>query len=244
MARLLGAVPGRRLLHEALDPVEARVAAGLAVGGRRVDDAVAIRLVRRHLHHGHDRGVRLPVGVDELADAGPFGRHHVIGEDHRERLVAHQLAGHEDRVAQAQLLLLADVADLGQVADVAHPAQHLDVAAFLEQVLELVRRVEVVLDGPLLRAGHDDDLLDAGGHRLFHGVLDDRLVDQGQHLLGLRLGGGQEPGAPASGREDGFADAQADLGIQVVGGGQYSRGPTAVRAGWSAPAGCPAGRRG
>ena len=46
-----------------------------------------------------------------------------------------------------------------------------------------------------------------GGDRLLDRVLDDRLVDERQHLLGLRLGGGQEPGAPAGGGEDGFADA-------------------------------------
>jgi hypothetical protein len=74
-------------------------------------------------------------------------------------------------------------------------------------VLELVGRVEVVLDRPLLAAGHDDDLLDAGADRLLDGVLDDRLVDERQHLLGRRLGRREEAGAPAGGWEDGFADA-------------------------------------
>ena len=61
---------------------------------------------------------------------------------------------------------------------------------------------------PLLAAGDDDDLLDAGRDRLLDAVLDDRLVDERQHLLGLRLGRGQEPCAPAGGRKDCFADAQ------------------------------------
>ena len=98
-------------------------------------------------------------------------------------------------------------------------AQHLDVALALEQLLELVGVVEVVLDRPLLAAGDDDDLLDAGGDRLFDAVLDDRLVDQRQHLLGLRLGGGQEPCAPAGGREDCFSNAQNDPRELCVGGG-------------------------
>ena len=135
----------------------------------------------------------------------------VVGQDDRERLVADKLLGHQHRVAQAELLLLADVADLGHVADLAHAAKHLDVALLLEQVLQLVGVVEMVLDGALLAAGDDDDLLDAGGDCFLDAVLDDRLVDERQHLLGLRLGGGQEPRSPAGGRKDGFADAQRDL---------------------------------
>ena len=46
-----------------------------------------------------------------------------------------------------------------------------------------------------------------GGDGLLDRVLDDRLVDQRQHLLGLRLGRRQEAGAPAGGGEDGFSDA-------------------------------------
>ena len=43
-----------------------------------------------------------------------------------------------------------------------------------------------------------DGLLDA--------VLDDRLVDEDEHLFRLRLGGGQKPGAESGGREDGLAN--------------------------------------
>ena len=94
--------------------------------------------------------VGLLVGVDELADARPVGDHDVVGEDDRERLVADEVLGHQHRVAQAELLLLAHVGDLRQVADVADLAQLLDVALLLEQVLELVGEVEVVLDRALL----------------------------------------------------------------------------------------------
>ena len=38
-------------------------------------------------------------------------------------------------------------------------------------------------------------------------VLNDRLVDERQHFLGLRLGGRQEPRAEAGRGEDGFANA-------------------------------------
>ncbi len=62
-----------------------------------------------------------------------------------------ELLGHEHGVAEAELLLLADVRHLGQVRDVPDLAEHLDVALLLEQVLQLVGEVEVVLDRPLLR---------------------------------------------------------------------------------------------
>ena len=173
----------------------------------RRDDAVAAGLLGRDLHDRDDRAVVLVVGVDQLADARPVADDHVVGQDHRERLVADQVLGHQHRVAEAELLLLADVGDLGEVADRPDLAEHLDVALLLEQVLELVGEVEVVLDRPLLAGGDDDDLLDPGGDGLLDRVLDDRLVDQRQHLLRLRLGGREEAGAPAGGGEDGLANA-------------------------------------
>ena len=177
------------------------------VGRLAGDDAVAARLLGRDLHDGHDRAVGLVVRVDELADDRPLADAHVVRQDDRERLVADQVLRHEHRVPQAELLLLADVGQLGQVADRPHLAELLDLALLLEQVLELVVEVEVVLDRALVGRGDDDDLLDPGGHRLLDAVLDDRLVDQRQHLFGLRLGRGQEAGAPAGGGENGFTDA-------------------------------------
>ena len=150
----------------------------------------------------------LLVGLDQLADARPVADDDVVRQHHRERLVADGFLGHQHRVAQAQLLLLAHVADLDHVADLAHRAQHVDVALLLEQLLQLVGVVEVVLDGALLAAGDDDHVLDAGRDSLFDAVLDDRLVDERQHLLGQRLRRGQEAGAPAGGRKNCFANAQ------------------------------------
>ena len=65
----------------------------------------------------------------------------------------------------------------------------------------------MILDRGLGAAGHEDELLDAGGLRLLDRVLDERLVDDGQHLLGHRLGRGQEPRAEAADREDRLANA-------------------------------------
>ncbi len=153
------------------------------------------------------------IGVDQLADARPVGDDDVVGQDHHEWLVADQVLGHEHRMPEAQLLLLADVRQLGKVGDRAHLAELLDLALLLEQVLEFVVEVEVVLDRALVGRGHDDDLLDPGRDRLFDRVLDDRFVDQRQHLFRLRLRGGQEASAPTCGREDGFSNAQSNLRV-------------------------------
>ena len=72
--------------------------------------------------------------------------------------------------------------------------------------LELDRHVEVILDRVLAAAGDEDDVVDAGRDRLLDAVLDDRLVDERQHFLRLRLGGGQEAGAEAGGGEDRLAN--------------------------------------
>ena len=71
-----------------------------------------------------------------------------------------------------------------------------------------------------------------GGHRLLDPVLDDRLVDERQHLLGLRLGGGQEARAEAGGGEDGLADLRHGSNDATTGpldrpvdGACYPRGP-------------------
>lgn len=64
----------------------------------------------------------------------------------------------------------------------------------------------MVFDGPLVATGNENQVGDAGGHGFFDGVLDQRLVDDGQHFLGHRLGGGQEARAHAGDGENGFTD--------------------------------------
>ena len=44
------------------------------------------------------------------------------------------------------------------------------------------------------------------GHGFFDAVLNDGLVDEREHFLGLGFGGGQEARAEAGGGENGFAD--------------------------------------
>ena len=90
-------------------------------------------------------------------------------------------------------------------------------AAILQVVLELEGRVEVVLDGALVAARDEDDLVEPRGDRLLHDVLDGGLVDERQHLLRLGLGRGQEARAEPRGGEDGLANAaHAGPGLSPV----------------------------
>ena len=80
-------------------------------------------------------------------------------------------------------------------------------AARFEERLELDRDVEVIFDGVLAAAGDEDDVVDARGDRFLDAVLNDRLVDERKHFLGLGFGRRQETGSEAGGGEDGFANA-------------------------------------
>ena len=64
----------------------------------------------------------------------------------------------------------------------------------------------MILERALAAAGDEDHLLDPGLARLLDRILDQRPVDDRQHLLGDRLGGGKEAGAEPGDREDGLAD--------------------------------------
>ena len=66
--------------------------------------------------------------------------------------------------------------------------------------------VEMVLDDALVAAGDEDEMLDPGGARLVHHVLDDRPVDDRQHLLGHGLGRRQEARAETGNGKNGLAD--------------------------------------
>src|SRR3546814_804414 len=64
----------------------------------------------------------------------------------------------------------------------------------------------MVLVRALAASGDENHLLDPGLARFVDRILDKRLVDDRQHLLGEGLGGGEEAGAEARDGEDGLAD--------------------------------------
>ena len=196
---------GLRLFHHAGD------AAG-ALGPRRAGhDTVGTGFLARHFLHGQHAGVLPVMQVDHLLQHRSTTRcrlHQVIGQQDGEGLVAHHLAGTQHGVAQAQRLGLTDV-------DTVHATgqrfldgfQQLVLALGLQLGFQLIGLVEVILDAALVAPGDEDHLGDAGSRCLFHRILDQRSVDDRQHLLGLRLGGGKEAGTQPGDREYSFANA-------------------------------------
>ena len=179
------------------------------------DDAVLVRLLGRHLLDRDDVAAVALVGVEHLLHAAA-AQH--VGQQHREGLVADDLAGAPDRVAEAERRLLAGEAGLAGRRQVAlQRLVVLGLAALLQRRVELEGDVEMVLDHRLVAAGDEDEMLDAGLARLVDHVLDDRPVDDGQHLLRHGLGGGQEAGAEAGDGQDGLADGfhRAGPGIEA-----------------------------
>ena len=154
------------------------------------------------------------VDVNELFGGGIFARDKHVAKENGKGFVADKVLGDEDGMAETKGFFLAGVADLDHVADAADKFRLILFAFFFEEALQKRRVIEVIFDGILALAGHDDDVFDAGSHAFFGDILNLRLIDHGEHFLGLGLGGGQESGAEPCGRENGFADFSMRSGTQ------------------------------
>ena len=140
----------------------------------------------------------------------PWRLHQHVGEEEGEGLVADELAGAPDRVPESERLLLAREARASRLRQIGGDGLKLGgLAARGKHLLELELPVEMVLDGALVAARHEDEMLDAGFPRLVDHMLDERPVDDGQHLLGNRLGRGQKAGAEPCHREHGLTNASS-----------------------------------
>ena len=165
--------------------------------------------LRRHLLDRDDVGAlaERARGVDHLREAAGIVLHQHVGKQERERLVPDEFARAPYRVAKPERQLLAREARGAGPRQVAGERVEIGAALTLGQgMFEFELAVEMVLDHRLVAAGHEDEVLDAGFARLVDHVLDQRPVDHRQHLLRHRLGGGEEAGAEAGDREDGFAN--------------------------------------
>jgi hypothetical protein len=184
------------------DVEEARV---VGVGGA-VEDAVGGDGGAFDDFGAEDAALGFVEGFDHLLHARDFGVDDVVGEEDGEGLVADELFGHEDGVAEAEGFGLAGVGDAGEVVDGVDDVEEGFFILGGEVGFELGAGVEVVFHGGFAASGDDDDLGAAGGYSLFDSILDEGLVDEAEHLLWHGLGGGEEASAQACGGEDGLAD--------------------------------------
>ncbi len=173
-----------------------------------LDDAVLARVLARHFVHTEHRALVLLVHLRHLPEHRRLAVDQVIGQDYGERLVVDHRLGAQHRVSQAQRLRLADVDAVDVLGDDAlHQFEQVQFAARREFGFHLVGLVEMVLDAALVAAGDEYHVGDARCHRLFHRVLNQRLVDHRHHFLRAGLGRRQEAAAHARHRKYTFAHA-------------------------------------
>ena len=163
----------------------------------------------RHFFHRDQVGfvAKLARGLDHLGETARRVQDQFVRQHHRERLVADDVAGAPDRMAEAERRLLARKAHGAGFRLVPRQDVHLRLlAACGERGIEFIHPVEMVFDHALVAAGDEDEMFNAGLARLVDDILDQRPVDDGQHFLRHRLGGGQDPGTETGDRENGFAN--------------------------------------
>ena len=126
---------------------------------------------------GEHRPAHAMENVDQLLDRRRLRIDHVVAQDDGKRLLADELPRREHRVAEAERLALAHVGEVDHVRDLADFLELRPLAARFDERLELDRHIEVIFDRVLAAAGHENDVIGAGGDRFFDAVLNDRLVD-------------------------------------------------------------------
>ena len=165
------------------------------------DHAVARNLIARNAFDRQHRAVQALEHVNELFDRRRVGIDHVVAQDDGERLVADQLARHQHRMPETERFALPDVGEVDHVRDLADLGELLSFAAGFEKRFEFDGDVEMIFDRILPAARDQDDVVDTCRDGFLDAVLNDRLVDQREHLLGLRFGCGKEPRPrPAAGK--------------------------------------------
>ena len=133
------------------------------------------------------------MGVDQLAEDRPSAAPgQIVGEQAAEGMIAHDRPGAEDGVSETEGFGLMDVGERGQPFGRPHRLE-LGVLAPLQQgSLQLGGAVEVGGDQLLAAAQHHHHDAQARGRRLLDTPLQDRPVENGEQLLGQRLGRGEE----------------------------------------------------
>src|SRR3546814_20095432 len=128
-------------------------------------------------------------GVDQLLRDGNRGVDQVVGQQHHKGFVTDDGGGTQNGVAQSQRGGLAGIDAIyirGQ--DVAHDFQQFDLVLGGQHGFQLGHAVEMIFDAALVASGNADQGGNAGGDGLFNGILDKRLVSDGQDFLGLGIG--------------------------------------------------------
>ena len=129
-----------------------------------------------------------------------------VAERDDEGLPADKRSRAEDGVAEPEHVPLPGVEVLQGRALERELLEQFLLAGLAQRLDQLGVQIEVVLDRRLAGPGDEQHAPHPDARQLLDDVLHDRLAPDRQHLLGLRLGGRQQPGAEAGDGDDGNVD--------------------------------------
>jgi hypothetical protein len=132
----------------------------------------------------------------------------LIAQQHGKGFITNVLLRAQHGVAQSVRVSLPDVVDIAQLAGGLDGCEFLGVPLALKGGFEGRHPVKVVFQSPFVAPGDHEEVVEADIHGFLNHVLDGRLVHDGEHFLGHRLGCRQEPGTESGGRDDGFANSR------------------------------------
>src|ERR1019366_9629589 len=101
----------------------------------------------------------------------------------RERLVVDGILRLQHSVAESERFLLPDRDEIHHRTDRLDLAEEIVLLALLQRPLQLRRAIEMIEDGVFPLRHDDDQLVESRSERLLDSILQNRLVDERQHLL-------------------------------------------------------------
>ena len=156
--------------------------------------------VRRHLFNGNDRAAKLVVKLHHLRQntVSPFGADtEVVCQNHRKRVVAHQIAAGEYGVAQTLHFILTGKGETVVIDQITDGCQQILLARSCNLVLKLIADVEMILDSPLASPGYEAELVNAGLGGFLNAILNQGFIHHREDFLGHCLGCREEAGTVA-----------------------------------------------
>ncbi len=158
------------------------LAAGLAFW---LNDSVLMKPILTNGVDADDGAAMSSVGVHKLSSDGNARLEKIVTPTQHKRFITDDFFSHQDRVAIPQRFILPDENKFCQLGNAVNLFQLFQFIFFLEHLFKFTRIIEMVFDRPLIPTGHENNLLNSGGDHLLDNVLDDRLIDNGEHFFRL-----------------------------------------------------------
>ncbi len=150
----------------------------------------------------------IAVQIAHLLGHARLAVNQIVGQQYRERLIIHRRLRAQHGMAKAERFGLANV-DAVDV-DRQHAAQlfqHTQFALGFQFDLKLIRFIEMIGDGTFAASNNENQVGDTRRGSFFRRILNQRLIDDRQHFLGIGLGCRQKAGAETGGGKNSFRDA-------------------------------------